>query len=97
MKSEEVRFNILEIRTAARMTHEELAKESGVSAATISRIESGNANDNISIDSLYRIADAFDLSVDFMFKGRPDRFTSEELCEFQNRFGFTDEQIANMF
>lgn len=59
------------IRTArknARITQENLAKKVGVSRATITRIET-EESPNMTIYTALKIADALNVSMDYLFRG----------------------------
>jgi len=54
---------IKELRKKHKMSQEELAKQAGITYSTLIKIESG-ANDNPTIKTMKKIADALDVSLD---------------------------------
>ena len=56
-------FNLKEIRTAQKMTQEELAAKSGVGRVTISRLETGELKET-TIGTLTKLAHALSVSID---------------------------------
>ena len=54
---------IKELRKKHKISQEELAKQAGITYSTLIKIESG-ANDNPTIKTMKKIADALDVSLD---------------------------------
>ena len=54
---------IKELRKKHKISQEELAKKAGITYSTLIKIESG-ANDNPTIKTMKKIADALDVSLD---------------------------------
>jgi transcriptional regulator with XRE-family HTH domain len=54
---------IKEFRKKQKISQEELAKQAGITYSTLIKIESG-ANDNPTIKTMKKIADALDVSLD---------------------------------
>lgn len=59
-------YRIKERRDELRLTQEELAKKSGVSRATIVKLESG-AECNVTTSTLLSLAKAMDTTVELLF------------------------------
>ncbi len=75
---EALRVNTIVARAQARLSQGDLAKRSGVSRPTISRIERGAAD--VGVDAVQRIADALGLTVADLFAfDRPRRVDGDEL------------------
>jgi len=55
--------SIKELRKKHKISQEELAKKAGITYSTLIKIESG-ANDNPTIKTIRKIADALDVSLD---------------------------------
>ncbi len=55
--------NIKKLRKKHKLSQEELAKKAGITYSTLIKIESG-ANDNPTIKTLKRIADALNVTID---------------------------------
>ena len=64
-------LRIRQLRERKGVSLRELARLSGVGAATLSRIESGEANPRLS--TLLRLADVLDVSVTDLFEKSPRR------------------------
>lgn len=56
---------IKKLRKQHRLSQEELAKNAGVTYSTLIKVESG-ANKNPTINTLRKIADVFEISIDFL-------------------------------
>ncbi len=56
---------IKELRKKHKISQEELAKKAGITYSTLIKIESG-ANDNPTIKTMKKIADALDVSLDYL-------------------------------
>ncbi|MEE0404488.1 helix-turn-helix transcriptional regulator [Megasphaera elsdenii] len=54
-------YNIAEIRKSKKMTHKELSKKSGVSRATISKIENGETVE-VKLSTIEAISNALDVN-----------------------------------
>ncbi len=55
--------NIKKLRKTHKLSQEQLAKKAGITYSTLIKIESG-ANDNPTIKTLKRIADALNVTID---------------------------------
>lgn len=70
-----IRDRLWELRHERRLTQQELQALSGVPFTTISRIETGKADD-ITTRTLVALADAFGVTTDYLL-GRSDRRTDQ--------------------
>lgn len=66
---------IKELRKKHKISQEELAKQAGITYSTLIKIESG-VNDNPTIKTMKKIADALDVSLDKL-TGRTSKTNSE--------------------
>lgn len=57
--------NIKKLRKQYKLSQEELAKKASVTYSTLIKIESG-VNKNPTIDTLRKIANVFEISIDFL-------------------------------
>ena len=55
--------NIKKLRKQHKLSQENLAKEAGITYSTLIKIESG-ANKNPTLETLHKIADVFNVSID---------------------------------
>ncbi|MBI4683916.1 MAG: helix-turn-helix transcriptional regulator [Nitrospirae bacterium] len=61
--------NIKKLRKKHKLSQEQLAQKAGITYSTLIKIESG-ANDNPTIKTLIKIADALDVSLDELVERR---------------------------
>ena len=73
-----------ELRTEIMMDQARLSRASGISQATISRIESGLVTQPKS-ETLQRLAEALGVSIDYLV-GRTDAPTLDEMSQFDESF-----------
>ncbi len=67
---------IIRHRQRRKMTQEQLAKRSGTTQSAIARLEAGKAN--VTLETLERIAEALECSVDFSLKPKKSQSSEEE-------------------
>ncbi len=80
------------LRVSHHMTHSELAALLNISASHISNIESGNAR--ISLHTLIKIADYFDVSTDYLLRNTQKKYSDPDQYLLQNIFSkCTEEQL----
>lgn len=70
--------NLYRLRKNAGMTQAQLSERVGISSAFLSRVECGSKM--VSIDVLYSLADALDVSCDALLRGEHDRAEIANIC-----------------
>lgn len=79
--------NITRLRENLGMTQSVLADLSGVSAATINKIENGNRN-TLSSDSIIKIANALEVTTDELLKNEDYRIEEFETTDIEEALNF---------
>ncbi|MEK5057679.1 hypothetical protein BK126_05270 [Paenibacillus sp. FSL H7-0326] len=69
--------NIRKLRKTAGLTQIEFAKQIGISQGTLSDIEQGNCNP--SVDTALSIHNHFNVTLDWLLKGKQNRSTIEQV------------------
>lgn len=57
--------NIRKLRKKQKLSQEAVAKKVGITYSTLAKLESG-ANKNPTLDTLWKIADSFEVSLDYL-------------------------------
>ena len=70
---------VKELREKCELTQKQLADKSGITQATISRIESGSVKE-LKSDALIRLSNALNVTIDFLV-GKTNKLSSSEIID----------------
>jgi transcriptional regulator with XRE-family HTH domain len=89
---------VRKLRIGKKLTQRKLAEKIGVSHSTVSKIES-NHKENVDKEVLIRIADLFEVSIDYLFGKSKNLEIQDANAEFATRFklDLSDEDLLKKF
>ena len=91
-KYQQMRKRMQSLRKSLKLTQAEVAHRAGLSAHQYGEIERGRSRSNVF--TLQRIADALEVSLDFLVAGR-ERQIDPEVVAVQNRMSHMSQQQLN--
>jgi transcriptional regulator with XRE-family HTH domain len=91
-KYQQMRKRMQSLRKSLKLTQAEVAQRAGLSAHQYGEIERGRSRSNVF--TLQRIADALEVSLDFLVAGR-ERQIDPEVVAVQNRMSHMSQQQLN--
>lgn len=91
-------YRVKKLRIENKLTQKELADKIGTSHSTLSKIESG-FKENADKKVLLRIADLFDVSIDYLFgkTKSPDIHDAEEEFASRLELDLSDDELLRRF